>query len=74
VAFDPKFSRLLADKGSVAVDGISLTPFAVREGGFRCAVVPYTWGNTNLRYRRVGDRVNLEFDILAKYVCSWRER
>ncbi len=74
VAFDPKHGALLADKGSVAVDGISLTPFEVREGSFRCAVVPYTWESTNLKYRRVGDRVNLEFDVLAKYVLNWRER
>ena len=74
VAFDPKHGALLADKGSVAVDGISLTPFEVREGSFRCAVVPYTWEGTNLKYRRVGDRVNLEFDVLAKYVLNWRER
>ncbi len=72
VAFDPRFAELLADKGSVGVDGISLTPFAVGEGSFRCAIVPYTWEHTNLRYRRVGDRVNLEFDILAKYVRRWR--
>jgi riboflavin synthase len=74
VAFDSRYRELLADKGSVAVDGISLTPFAVREGAFRCAVVPYTFHHTNLRHRRVGDRVNLEFDILAKYVRHWRER
>ncbi len=74
IAFDPRFGVLLADKGSVGVDGISLTPFAVSEGSFRCAVVPYTWEHTNLSARRVGDRVNLEFDILAKYVKKWRER
>lgn len=74
VAFDPVFGELLADKGAVAVDGISLTPFAIGEGTFRCAIVPYTWEHTNLRFRRVGDRVNLEFDILAKYVRRWRER
>lgn len=74
VSFDPKFGELLADKASVAVDGISLTPFSVGEGVFRCAIVPYTWENTNLKFRRVGDRVNLEFDILAKYVRRWRER
>jgi len=74
VSFDPKFAELVADKGSVAVDGISLTPFCVSQGAFRCAVIPYTWQHTNLRYRRVGDRVNLEFDVLAKYVCNWRER
>jgi riboflavin synthase len=74
VSFDPAFAELLAEKGSVAVDGISLTPFSVGEGTFRCAIVPYTWENTNLRFRRVGDRVNLEFDILAKYVRRWREK
>jgi len=73
VAFDPRYGELLADKGAVAVDGISLTPFATRPGSFRCAVVPYTFRHTNLSYRRVGDRVNLEFDILAKYVRRWRE-
>ncbi len=74
VSFDPGFAELLADKGSVAVDGISLTPFAVGEGTFRCAIVPFTYENTNLRFRRVGDQVNLEFDVLAKYVRRWREK
>ncbi len=74
VAFDPGYAILLADKGSVGVDGISLTPFSVGEGAFRCAIVPYTWEHTNLSGRRVGDRVNLEFDILAKYVRTWREK
>ncbi len=74
IAFDPRYAVLVADKGSVGVDGISLTPFAVGEGSFRCAVVPYTWEQTNLSARRVGDRVNLEFDILAKYVRTWRDR
>ncbi|MEN3009430.1 MAG: riboflavin synthase [Candidatus Bipolaricaulaceae bacterium] len=74
VSFDPRFAELLADKGAVAVDGVSLTPFAVGEGTFRCAIVPHTYAHTNLRFRRVGDRVNLEFDILAKYVRRWREK
>ncbi|HAZ27672.1 TPA: riboflavin synthase [Candidatus Acetothermia bacterium] len=73
VSFDPRFAVLLADKGSVGVDGVSLTPFLAGEGSFRCAVVPYTWAHTNLSSRRVGDRVNLEFDVLAKYVRRWRE-
>jgi len=74
ISFDPRFAMLLADKGSVGVDGISLTPFEIGVGTFRCAVVPYTWESTNLGARRVGDRVNLEFDILAKYVQTWREK
>ncbi|GAB4307879.1 MAG: riboflavin synthase [Candidatus Bipolaricaulota bacterium] len=74
ITFAPRYAPLVADKGSVGVDGISLTPFAVGDGTFRCAIVPYTWNHTNLSARRVGDRVNLEFDILAKYVLGWRER
>jgi len=74
IAFEPRYAALLADKGSVGVDGISLTPFSVGEGTFRCAVVPYTWDHTNLSDRRTGDRVNLELDVLAKYVRTWRDR
>lgn len=74
IAFPECFAPLVADKGSVAVDGISLTPFEARRATFRCAIVPHTWAQTNLADRRVGDPVNLEFDILAKYVLNWRER
>ncbi|MGC9529087.1 MAG: riboflavin synthase [Candidatus Bipolaricaulaceae bacterium] len=74
VAFDARFAQLVAEKAAVAVDGISLTPFSVSAGTFRCAVVPYTWDHTNLRFQRVGGRVNLEFDVLAKYVNQWRQR
>jgi riboflavin synthase len=68
----PQYSPLVVEKGSVAVDGISLTPFGVGEGYFQVAIVPFTWGNTNLKRRRVGDRVNLEFDIIGKYLRGWR--
>jgi riboflavin synthase len=62
------FRRYMADKGSVAIDGISLTPFNVSEETFHVAVIPLTYETTALRDRRVGDPVNMEFDILAKYV------
>ena len=68
VAHPGEFSRYVVDKGSVAVDGISLTTFAVEPGTFRCAIVPETYEQTNLQDRRGGDPVNLEFDILGKYV------
>jgi riboflavin synthase len=68
VSFPPKFAKYVADKGSVAVDGVSLTPFAVTGDSFHCAVIPATYEGTILRGRRAGDPVNLEFDILAKYV------
>jgi riboflavin synthase len=68
VSFPPAGHRYIADKGSIAVDGISLTPFDVREDSFRCAVIPETLERTSLRERRLDDVVNLEYDILAKYV------
>jgi riboflavin synthase len=60
--------RLLVPKGSVAIDGISLTVGEVAGDVFSVWLIPHTWGVTNLSGRRVGDRVNLEFDMLGKYV------
>lgn len=60
--------RYLIFKGSVAVDGISLTVAAVTRGGFRLWIIPHTLEVTALRERVVGDRVNLEADLLGKYV------
>ena len=61
-------TRYLVEKGSVAVDGVSLTVAGVDDNGFRVAVIPHTAAVTTLGRVRPGDRVNLEFDILAKYV------
>lgn len=60
--------RYIVFKGSVAVDGISLTVAAVQRGGFRIWIIPHTFEVTALRERRVGDAVNLEADLLGKYV------
>ncbi len=60
--------RYIAAKGSVAIDGISLTVASVSEAGFTVAVIPHTLTATTLRARKPGDRVNIETDILAKYV------
>jgi riboflavin synthase len=60
--------RYLVEKGSVAVDGVSLTVSAVREGGFSVSLIPETLTRTSLGEARVGDRVNLEVDVLAKHV------
>ncbi|MFQ6033632.1 MAG: riboflavin synthase [Candidatus Bipolaricaulia bacterium] len=69
-AAPPQFDRFLVEKGSVALDGISLTVFNIKGGRFDVAVIPHTYEVTNLRYRRPGDRVNVEFDILGKYVAK----
>lgn len=60
--------RYLVEKGSITVDGISLTVARLRPGGFSVAIIPYTLDHTNLRVARPGDRVNLEMDVIAKYV------
>lgn len=64
----PEFLRYLVDKGSIAVDGISLTVAEVHADGFAVWLIPHTLSVTTLGVRRAGDRVNLEFDLLAKYV------
>ena len=60
--------RLLVPKGSVAVDGISLTVNDCGRGHFSVAVIPHTLKHTNLRDRRIGDKVNIETDLIGKYV------
>jgi len=65
---------LLVRKGSVAIDGISLTVNDCRRGQFSVAIIPYTLQHTNLRARRVGDKVNVETDLIGKYVQSLLHR
>ena len=62
---------LLVPKGSVAVDGISLTVNSCRKRGFSVALIPFTLSHTNLRGRQVGDKVNVETDLIGKYVKSF---
>jgi riboflavin synthase len=60
--------RYLAEKGSIGVAGISLTVAALRDDGFEVAVIPHTWNSTTVSHWKVGDPVNLEVDVIAKYV------
>ncbi len=64
----PELARYLVEKGSLAVDGISLTVFGIAEGAFSVALIPYTLQVTNLREAAPGRLVNLEADVIAKYV------
>lgn len=68
VALPREFAQYVIFKGSIAIDGISLTVAEVRDASFAVWLIPHTVAVTNLRSRRAGDRVNLEFDLLAKYV------
>ena len=61
--------HVVVEKGSITVNGISLTCFDVSDNGFSIAIIPYTWEHTNLRFLKPGDEVNLEFDIIGKYVA-----
>ena len=69
-----RLNRYIVEKGFVAVDGISLTVVKRGASSFTMAVIPYTLNNTNLASLSVGDRVNLEADILAKYIESLLDR
>jgi riboflavin synthase len=68
VAVDRSLERYLVAKGSVAVDGISLTVARLASGAFTVALIPYTLEHTNLGAARPGDPVNIEVDVIAKYV------
>lgn len=68
VAAPARLARYLVEKGSVTVDGVSLTVAALRSGAFTVALIPYTLERTNLHAARPGTRVNLEVDVVAKYV------
>jgi len=73
VSFPPHLSRLFINKGSVAVDGISLTVASLDRDRFVVQLVPYTMEHTNLRRTRVHDAVNLECDVIGKYVARYEE-
>jgi len=68
IAADEKILRLIVEKGSIAVDGISLTVVSVSDSDFSISIIPHTLGETTLGTKRVGDTVNLENDIIGKYV------
>lgn len=67
----PTEEHLLVDKGSVCINGVSLTVVEPLEDTFSVAIIPYTWENTNFRSIRPGDAVNLEFDIIGKYIARY---
>jgi riboflavin synthase len=68
VSLPAHLSRYLVDKGSITVDGVSLTVVEARESSFTISLIPETLARTTLGHRKVGERVNLEADILAKHV------
>ena len=66
--YDPSTGNLTVEKGSICINGVSLTVFNSKENSFRVAIIPYTYSFTNFHSLKAGDSVNLEFDILGKYI------
>ena len=66
--FKKRFAPLIIEKGSVCVNGVSLTAFEVSKKKFTVAIIPYTMEHTNLLFIKAGSKVNVEFDILGKYI------
>lgn len=67
-SFDPSSGNILVEKGSICINGVSLTVFNVQDDSFRVTIIPYTYEHTTFHDLRPGSIVNLEFDILGKYV------
>lgn len=68
--YDPSTGNITVEKGSIAVNGVSLTVVNSREGSFHVAIIPYTYEHTNFHTFKVGTVVNLEFDIVGKYIAK----
>lgn len=66
--YDPNLGNITVEKGSISINGVSLTCFNSIDGGFTVAIIPYTYQHTNFNTLIKGDSVNLEFDIIGKYV------
>ena len=74
VSFDEKFSPYVVEKGSIAVDGVSLTVNKLGPNWVEINLIPHTYRSTNFQFRKRGDFVNLEFDLFGKYVVRYLER
>lgn len=71
--FPEKFAALIIEKGSVCINGVSLTAFDVTRNSFTVTIIPYTYSHTSFQRLKPGDTVNLEFDVLGKYLLRKQE-
>ena len=72
--FQYKYEQLTVEKGSITINGTSLTVVDSQEKGFSVCIIPFTFENTNFKNLKTGDIVNLEFDIIGKYVAKWMQQ
>ena len=73
ISYDASFDGSVVEKGSICIDGISLTVVDVGQGYCSCHIIPHTFEHTVLKYRQKHDSVNLEFDILGKYIQRYMD-
>lgn len=66
--YSPQSANITVEKGSITINGVSLTCFSSGENSFRVAIIPYTYEHTNFGYLAPGQKVNLEFDVIGKYL------
>ena len=74
IKYDPAQGNVTVEKGSITINGISLTCFNSEKDSFTVAIIPYTYEHTNIHVLKLGDTVNLEFDIVGKYVQRLLQR
>lgn len=71
VEYPEEFKNMIVGRGSITVEGISLTVAREKGNEFTMAIIPYTWDNTNLKSKKINDLVNIEFDVIGKYVVKY---
>ncbi|MEL6945800.1 MAG: hypothetical protein AAFO82_24360, partial [Bacteroidota bacterium] len=69
--YDHPKEHILVDKGSICINGVSLTVVSPNEDLFSVAIIPYTYEHTNFKQIKVGDTINLEFDVIGKYIAKY---
>ena len=72
--YDPNKDNITIEKGSITINGVSLTVIDSRSNSFSVAIIPYTYKHTNFNKLKVGDLINLEFDVIGKYVARLTAR
>ena len=73
IRFPREFAPLVIEKGSICINGISLTAFNVGKEELSVAIIPYTLNHTNMKYVLEGDELNIEFDVIGKYIQRWQQ-
>lgn len=69
--YDKKMQMLVIEKGSICIDGVSLTLFDIKESSFKVTIIPYTYENTSFNSLEPGDTVNIEYDMIGKYLARF---